>query len=166
MNAPLEQFLLGMRRLAGGVCVVTTAHDGQSYGLTATSVCSLSVSPPSMLICINRNADSHSPICKARVLCVNVLAETQRHIAQRFGGADQLKGPARFEGGDWTLSEAGLPKLAGCLSSFDCDVAQISECKTHSIFICIVRSVCVEDGAPLIYWQAQFHSVSPVAVLN
>jgi flavin reductase (DIM6/NTAB) family NADH-FMN oxidoreductase RutF len=163
MNAPLDQFLSGMRRLAGGVCVVTTAYEGLRYGLTATSVCSLSVSPPSVLICVNRDAESHAPICKARVLCVNILSATQGDIANRFGGAN--KGPERFNGIDWETSESGVPRLAGCLSSFDCDVAQISECKTHSIFICIVRSVTVDDGAPLIYWQRQFHSISPTAAL-
>ncbi len=47
--------LLAMRRLARSVTVISSAHDGRRYSMSATAVDSLSTDPPSLLICINRS---------------------------------------------------------------------------------------------------------------
>jgi flavin reductase (DIM6/NTAB) family NADH-FMN oxidoreductase RutF len=155
----LKRFLRGMRGLAGGVCVIATEYGGERYGLTVTSVCSLSVAPPSLVLCVNRDADAYEPIVKARVLSVNVLSAAQRQIARVFGGLESTKGRLRFERTAWLCSAAGLPVLEGCLASLDCDVAHICEYTTHSVLICTVRSVSVDEGAPLVYWKRDFHTL-------
>jgi len=161
-----EAFRRGMRGLAGGVCVIATEYEGLRYGLTVTSVCSLSLRPPSLVICVNRDAEAHDPICRTRALSVNVLSASQQSTARVFGGLETERGPLRFAEADWTRSAAGLPALIGCLSNLDCHVEEIADGRTHSILICAVRAVSVDGGAPLVYWERDFHTLAdarPVA---
>jgi flavin reductase (DIM6/NTAB) family NADH-FMN oxidoreductase RutF len=52
-----------------------------------------------------------------------------------------------------------LPLLAGALCCLDCEVTEIADGGTHSIVIGVVRSVSVDRGAPLVYWERDFHSI-------
>jgi flavin reductase (DIM6/NTAB) family NADH-FMN oxidoreductase RutF len=113
------------------------------------------------VICVNRDAEAHDPICRVRAVSVNVLSVAQQSTARIFGGLESLRGPLRFEQAAWTRSVGGLPMLEGSLASFDCDVETIADGKTHSILICTVRAVSVERGAgPLVYWERDFHRLA------
>ncbi|MGE0314225.1 MAG: flavin reductase family protein [Lautropia sp.] len=72
----------GIRVLAGGVCIVATAHEETRLGLTATSVCSLTLDPPMIVVCVNRDAGAHATMLETRRISVN------------FPGADRR--PARY----------------------------------------------------------------------
>ena len=54
-----DVFKQSMRLLAGGVCIVATNSNGEWHGLTMTAVCSLTVDPPSLIACVNRDAGAH-----------------------------------------------------------------------------------------------------------
>jgi flavin reductase (DIM6/NTAB) family NADH-FMN oxidoreductase RutF len=142
-----SRFMQGMRGLAGGVCVIATEHEGERYGLTVTSVCSLSVAPPSVVICVDRCADAHDPICRAAAVTVNVLAASQRGVARLFAGLEAARGPARFEQTGWARSATGLPRLADSLCCLDCEVTAIADGGTHSILIAVV------------HWGRDFHTI-------
>jgi flavin reductase (DIM6/NTAB) family NADH-FMN oxidoreductase RutF len=88
-----EAFRQGMRRLAAGVTIVTTIHDGERSGLTATAVTSLSVDPPQLLVCVNREAGSHDLIRRGERMCVNVLSHAHKNLAARFAGQGGITGP-------------------------------------------------------------------------
>ena len=84
-----EIFKAGMRCLASGVTIITTIHDGQRAGLTATAVCSLSVDPPQLLVCVSHKAEAHDIIHRGSVLCVNLLARFLEDAGSRDYGYDQ-----------------------------------------------------------------------------
>jgi len=145
-------FKAGMRCLASGVTIITTIHDGQRGGLTATAVCSLSVEPPQLLVCISHKAEAHDIIHRGSVLCVNLLARQHHGLAARFAGQTGVVGAARFAEGTWSSLRTGAPVLDGAVASFDCLVAERVESATHSIFIGRVVDVRVRpDLQPLIY---------------
>ena len=147
-----EAFKSAMRCLAAGVTIVTTIHDGQRAGLTATAVCSLTVDPPQLLVCVNQRAEAHGLIHRGSVMCVNLLARHHRDLAARFAGQGGISGAARFAMGDWTTLRTGAPVLADAVASFDCLVAERVESATHSIFIGRVVDVRSRaDASPLIY---------------
>src|SRR5260221_12983341 len=79
-------FKTAMRRVASTVCVLTTEYEGRRWGLTATAICSLSAEPPSLIACVNREAEAHTAITLSRRICINVLSEEQIEVAQRFSG--------------------------------------------------------------------------------
>lgn len=149
-----------MRRLAGGVTIITTTHDGQINGLTATAVTSLTAEPPQLLVCVNRSAAAHDLIRRGARLCVNALALEHRALAGRFAGIDGVHGPERFEAGDWTRLTTGAPVLADALAAFDCEIADAVDVATHTIFICRVVDVRARgDGEALIYESGSFGGI-------
>ena len=69
----LATFKQAMRHLIGGVSVITAGADEARTGLTVTSAISLSLDPPTMLVCVNRNASAWPVIQRERHYCVNIL---------------------------------------------------------------------------------------------
>src|SRR4051812_48196845 len=93
---PANDFRGAMRHLPGGVSVITAGRGRDITGMTVTSVSSLSVEPPSLIVSINREASSWPLIKRYGSFGVNILAADQIAIAERFTGKDGLKGAARF----------------------------------------------------------------------
>src|SRR5207237_1495577 len=85
-----------MRHLTGGVSVVTAGRGRDISGMTVTSVSSLSVDPPALIVSINRGASCWPLLQRYGAFGVNILTSDQIDIAERFTGKDGLKGAARF----------------------------------------------------------------------
>ena len=88
-----NDFRAAMRRLAGGVSVITAGRGKDISGMTVTSVSSLSVDPPSLIVGINRAASSWPLLKRYGFFGVNILNADQLDIAERFTGKDGSKGP-------------------------------------------------------------------------
>jgi len=156
-------FKSGMRRLAAGVSVITTALKGERHGLVATSVCSVSAEPPSLLVCVNQEASSHAAIREAGIFCVNLLGQDDDLLAKRF--SDPAARALRFADREWSTLATGAPALVGALASFDCDVATMIPSGSHTIFIGNVQAAKLwqNDIAPLIYLDGRFAACVPHA---
>ena len=151
----LEQFKLGMRLLAGAVNIITSAHGGRRYGMTATAVCSVSADPPTVLACINKLATTYGVVAKSKVFCVNVLRAEDSELSRTFSGA--TSGEGRFKSRDWTRLATGAPVLIDSLVSFDCRVVKKLMHGTHGIFFGQVEQVLVgKQGKPLLYSEGQY----------
>lgn len=146
-----------MRQQAGAVTVIAVGKPGDRTGLTATAVCSVSDKPPTLLICVNRNASAHKRIAAEGAFSVNVLARDQEPLAMRFSGQTGHEGEARFDAGEWTTAATGAPILKRAIASLDCVLVEEHETSTHSIYIGRVRDGRVrEDAEPLIYFRGAF----------
>lgn len=131
-----DLFRTGMRKLAGAVNIITTTDDkGRRCGITATAVCSLSVEPPALVACVNRETSVGTVAPKSRIFCVNVLGHEQQHIADTFAGRTGLARDERFSCGVWQTLSTGAPALEGARVSFDCELIEVSEFSTHMILI-------------------------------
>jgi cob(II)yrinic acid a,c-diamide reductase len=150
-----------MRHQAAGVSVVATGEVGSRVGLTATSVASLSDSPPKLLVCVGRAAQAHDAIHKNGVFSVNFLAAGHQALAQRFAGRHDVDGESRFLEGRWSTLETGAPVLADALSSLDCRLLESHTFSTHSIFIGRVVAGCNNvDADPLVYFRGGYREIS------
>ena len=155
-----ELYKTGMRQLTAGVTIVTTAIGNERRGLTATAVCSLSVEPPTLLACVNREAGAHDPTLQSRVFCVNLLATHHRGLAALF--ADPGKSEERFESGEWGTLESGAPVLMDSLASFDCILGQTMRTDTHTVLTGRVQAVRSDASLePLLYSRGEFGSFAP-----
>jgi len=128
-------FRSAMRHLAGGVSVITVGRGTDITGMTVTSVSSLSVDPPTLIVSINRESSSWPLLKTHGVFGVNILNADQLDVAERFSGKDGLKGAARFAGAQWITLVSGVPLLAGALAAIDCEVEDIVERHSHAIVI-------------------------------
>jgi flavin reductase (DIM6/NTAB) family NADH-FMN oxidoreductase RutF len=104
-----------MRVLAGGVSVITVGRGKDITGMTVTSVSSLSVDPPTLIVSVNRESSSWPLLQRYGAFGVNILSADQLDVAERFSGKGGLKGADRFVGAQWVTRATGVPLLAGAL---------------------------------------------------
>lgn len=143
-----------MRRFATTVSVVTARHAGESRGVTATAVTSVSLEPPSLLVVLSGRASALPPLLAAGRFCVNVLTAEQQHISEAFSSR-QLAG-RRFEYGSWVESD-GYLRLEGCQASAFCELRQSHRFGTHFLCIGEVKQVHLcDDVNPLMYVNGRY----------
>ena len=153
-------FRNAMRQLSGGVSVITAGKGKDISGMTVTSVSSLSVDPPSLIVSLNRESSSWPLVKRYGFFGVNILTSDQVGIAERFTGKGGLKGADRFAGAQWTTRASGVPLLADALAAIDCEVEDIVERHSHAIVIGRVLDVAVSARtAALAYWQGRYVAI-------
>jgi flavin reductase (DIM6/NTAB) family NADH-FMN oxidoreductase RutF len=153
-------FRSAMRRLTGGVSVITAGIGWDISGMTVTSVSSLSVDPPALIVSINRESSSWPLVRRYGCFGVNILTSDQIDIAERFTGKDGLKGAERFASAHWTTRVSGVPLLTDALAVIDCGVEDMAERHSHAIVIGRVLDVAVSARiAALAYWQGRYVAI-------
>ena len=145
-----------MGHFATGITVVTThGPDGKRYGLTMNAVCSLSLTPPLMLICVDKRAESHPAFQPARGFVVNMLDESQQEVSRRFAvsGGEKFTGIACREG------VTGAPILEDSLAWVECRVIEVHDGGDHTIYIGEVEAADAREGHPLLYYRGKYRSL-------
>ena len=150
-----------MRHLAGGVSVVTAGTGDERTGATVTTAHSLSVDPETMVVSINLSSSTWPVIRRFGHYCVNLLAQGQQPVADRFAGRGGVKGRERYLGAEWTVLETGAGVLVGAVASVDCEVEEIIERHSHALILGTVRAVAVNGGEPLVYSHGRYGRVAP-----
>jgi flavin reductase (DIM6/NTAB) family NADH-FMN oxidoreductase RutF len=155
-----DGFRGAMRHLAGGVSVITAGRGEDIAGMTVTSVSSLSVDPPTLIVSVNRDASSWPVLKRHGFFGINILAADQLEIAERFSGKGGLKGAERFAGAQWISRRSGVPLLVGALAAIDCAVEETIERHSHAIVIGRVLDIQASGHtAALAYWQGRYVAV-------
>ncbi|HEY57709.1 MAG TPA: flavin reductase family protein [Anaerolineae bacterium] len=160
MTLPLPEALRqAMRRWASGVTVVSTLYQGQPYGMTVSSLTSVSLDPPYVLVSLARDAQTRQAVLEAGFFGVTILAEHQADLSERFAG--QVEGPERFHGVETLTLVTGAPLLAEGLAYLDCRVAQTLEVGTHTLVIGAVQAARKGHAAlPLVYFNRDYHRLA------
>ena len=146
------QFRHVVGHLASGVTVLTTAHDGRRYGMTASSVTSLSMDPPMMLACVNNLAPTCEAVEQSGRFVVNILAEAQGELAHQFATAASDK----YRNVGVHLGRGGIPLITEALANIECEVDEQVVGGSHTIFLGRVVSATAGDGQPLTYYRGGF----------
>ena len=160
MPIDIQTFRETMGLFPGAVTLITTGHGDLKRGITATAVCSVSDSPPSLLVCVNRKTGTCCEIARSGQFSVQLLGQDHADVAMAFAGAKGLSGVRKFETGDWTRCAAGLPRLTNALASISCQVIATTGSGSHSIFIGQIEDVAIAEGEALIYAQSKFQRLA------
>ena len=154
VDPALFRQLLG--RFATGVTVVTTRRaDGARVGMTASSIASVSLEPPLLLVSIDHRNDMHGALQAAQRFVVNVLAADQEAISRRFADATEH----RFDQGEaigYRNNPEGLPVLDGVLAHIECTKVQAVPAGDHTVFFGLVTGGAVTDRRPLLYYRGGY----------
>ena len=141
---------------ATGVTVITANTPTGPAGMTASAVCSLSVEPVQLLVCISERLPTHNALVASGRFAVNVLGEGQSDLARRFARA----GIDKFASVKTTSCD-GIPLLDRAIAHFVCDVHERFPGGDHSIFIGNVVKLGLRRGSlPLLYFASEFGSLS------
>ena len=151
---PLDatRFRRTMGQFATGVSVVTVRTADGGLGMTASSVSSLSLEPPLLLVCVGNEAAILDALLRAERFGVNVLAAHQETLARRF--ADRSR--QRLAAAELELSPGGVPILGGALARIECRYDRHFAAGDHSIVIGMLEWSDLASGEPLCYLRGGF----------
>jgi flavin reductase (DIM6/NTAB) family NADH-FMN oxidoreductase RutF len=143
-----------------GVTVVT-AHASTPCGMTANAFTSVSLDPPSILVCVNRNAALYRAVREAGSFAVSVLAADQEDLARYFADHRRPRGAAEFGAVGWTPAPlTGTPVLDGSLAWFDCDLTASYDGGDHEIFLgTVLASGYGAAGGALVFFSGSFRQL-------
>jgi flavin reductase (DIM6/NTAB) family NADH-FMN oxidoreductase RutF len=147
-----DEFRDVIGHFASGVTVITAHHDGEPKGTTASAVTSLSLEPPMVLVCLNKESSTGKAVAASGRFAVNILGEDQAEEAMRFA----KKAGDKFAGVAVSTGQRGEPLLAEALATLECHVAENVTGGTHSVFFGEVERASARSGAPLAYFRGQF----------
>jgi flavin reductase (DIM6/NTAB) family NADH-FMN oxidoreductase RutF len=148
-----DEFRSVLGRFPSGVTVVTTKDgDGSDEGMTVSAFCSVSLSPPLVLICIEKNASAYEALTAASGFVVNILAATQEQIARRFSIVDI----DRFEGVGYSRSPNGFAVLDDVLGVIECAKFAVHDAGDHTIIVGEVEAARAQNGTPLLYYRGGY----------
>lgn len=151
-----ELFKLAMRRMASSVCVVTSVDNSNTpHAITATAISSLSLEPPTLLVCINRWAAIHTAVLEKKQFCINILNNAQKPVAEQCSRKQIDKDYLHRQ--FWRRDKNGLPYLPDSLACVFCVLDRAIEYSTHSIFFGLAGHSLVQgEIAPLLYFDGQY----------
>ncbi len=155
-----DEFRGAMRHLVGAVSVITTGRGADVTGMTVTSVSSLSLDPPTLIVSINRASSTWPVLKRYGIFGVNLLTSDQLDIAERFSGKNGLKGRERFAAGKWIARGPGAPLLVEAAAAIDCEVEDVIERHSHAIVVGRVRDLMLSrHESALAYWHGRYVAV-------
>ena len=151
-------FRESMSRLGAAVTLIATDGPAGRHGFTASAVCSVTDTPPTLLICMNRSVSSHADFMANGVLSVNVLAGAHEMLSNTFANRS-VSMSDRFGATTWSAGLTGAPLLHGAAASFDCRISEVSEIGTHSVLFCEIRQIVLGDAVPdaLLWCSRGYH---------
>jgi flavin reductase len=151
-----QAFRDAMAKMAAAVNIITTDGPAGKAGFAATAVCSVTDSPASLLVCLNRSASVFETVIANGVVCVNVLSVDHQTLSSLFGGKTPVE--ERFAAADWHVGATGAPMLSDAMVSFDCVITETQDIGTHRILFCSVKAIEERDAAgALLYYKRGYH---------
>ena len=157
MPVDKQEFRGVMGHFATGVTVITT-HDGngQRFGLTANAVSSVSLEPPLVLCCVDKQSESHAAFGTSKVFTVNILTNDQEVLSRKFAksGAD------KFEGVGYRIGQTGTPILNDVLAHLECEIRHQFDAGDHTIFVGEPIDVAMDqETEPLLYFRGGYRNL-------
>jgi len=120
--------------------------------MTVSAFCSVSLEPPLVLICIEKNASVYEALTNAPQFVVNILSAKQEQIARRFSIIDI----DRFEGVGFSRSRNGIAVLDEVLGVIECKRVALHDAGDHTIIVGEVEAGRTENGTPLLYYRGGY----------
>jgi flavin reductase (DIM6/NTAB) family NADH-FMN oxidoreductase RutF len=153
-----------MQHWPSGVTVVTMPTSHGRHGMTASAFTSVSVTPPLVLVVVDKRWRSHDFIAAAGTFCVNILGEDQSALADRFAGRDPTL-EDRFAGVATSVSSGGSAVLTAAVAHLDCVGDSQHDAGDHTIYVGRVVEAVVHrhDTPPLLYYARDYALIVPRA---
>jgi len=158
MSVQQAEFRQVMGHFATGVTIITT-HDGQGqlFGLTANAVCSVSLEPPLVLVCVDKAAESYPALSASGAFTINLLAQSQEALSRRFAKS----GGDKFAGVGYRIGDNGAPILEDVIAHLACVARHRFDAGDHTIFVGEVLQLAVSsEENPLLFFRGGYRNLS------
>ena len=137
-----DNFRLAMRRYIYSVSIMSNKDDQDLLNaITVSSVTSISMDPPSLLICINKSARIHDTLKIGSQFCINLLNKDQEDLSNICSDEDSYD--ERFKDKNWDTKE--IPFLTNAQANIFCKVDKLTSYHTHTIVVGLVEDANHSD---------------------
>jgi flavin reductase (DIM6/NTAB) family NADH-FMN oxidoreductase RutF len=141
------------RQFITGVTVVTTMDGDTPRGLAVNAFSSISLEPPTVMVCVQHTSSTHDVLFRATHLAINILSTEQLDVVATFAS----KASDKFATIAWEPGpHGGAPLLPGSSAQMEVEIRERLRASTHSVFICRVVHAAVTESAPMIYSAGRF----------
>ncbi|GBD32229.1 Flavin-dependent monooxygenase, reductase subunit HsaB [bacterium HR33] len=148
-----ERFRELLGRFATGVTVLTALDgEGKPAGMTASALSAVSLDPPLLLVCVNRDIEFCAILRRSLRFAINVLAEDQENLSRRFA----TEGIDRFAGVGYRICSERLPLLEGVVAHIWCEVEEAKDAGDHVVFFARVLGGEAYDRRPLLHFRGSY----------
>ena len=142
---------------ATGVTVATTVDPaGRDCGMTASAIAAVSLEPPLLLICVDRDAKFHAAVGFGRAFALNILAADQEHVSETFAS----KAADPFADIEFHREPGGLLLLDGVVAHIMCEFCQSYEAGDHTVFFGTVTHGVVFNRHPLLHFRSGYATIA------
>ncbi len=145
-----REFRRALGRFASGVTVITTVHEGSTYGMTANAFISVSLDPPLVLVSVDNRSNMHKILPRSKRYGVSILSDKQEYFSKHFAGRRKEGIEIPFV---WRNE---VPLLDGALAHLVCQVVDEHPAGDHTLYIGQVEYLAYEDGAPLLFYTGTY----------
>lgn len=152
-----EEFKEAVGKFPTGVAIISTANNGNLWGFTANSFVSVSLSPPLVSFCLDKESGSFEAFSRAEYFAVSILANDQADIAKHFAH----KSSDKFLNIDHKIMDfSGTPLVVGAVCFIECRKYNQFECGDHFIFVGEVMKTTINDKkSPLLYFAKTYQEM-------
>ncbi len=157
MAVDIQTFRSVMSRFATGVTVVTTLVGTERLGITVNAFCSVSLTPPLVLICIEHGSHVHDALIESGVFAVNFLSQDQEQLSICFAGNSRER-YSNFCGVSSHIAVTGAPVFDDSLGFVDCRIVATYPGGDHTIILGQVEAQDAYDGEPLLYYRSRYRN--------
>lgn len=155
-----EVFRHAMSLLSAPVVLVTTDGPSGRHGLTVSAICSVSLSPPTLLFCINRDNRSHEAFLENRKVGISILKPGHEALAFRFASGS-LTQEEKFKDNEWIVDQEASPVLADASVTLTGRIMEILPSGSHDIIISQIQDIVFheEHHQALVWFGKGFHHI-------
>lgn len=146
-------------QFATGITVVTTLDkDGKPIGLTANSFASVSLEPPLVSWCVDKQSTRFTEFAAAEHYTISVLTQEQQAISDLF--AQRSWDDTVFDDVEWFGGPHGVPQLPDVGARFHCRTEHLYEGGDHLIIVGAVLEYDCDAQPPLLFSQGEYRILS------
>jgi flavin reductase (DIM6/NTAB) family NADH-FMN oxidoreductase RutF len=144
------------RKFVTGVTVVTAMDEETPRGLAVNAFASISLDPPTVMICVQRTSSTHDCLYTTDNLAINILSVDQLDVVNVFAG----KSPDKFAQVDWVSGPYGSPLIERSSAQMEVEIRERLQASTHTVFICRVLHATASERTAMVYSSGQFYDGS------
>ncbi|MFC9556807.1 flavin reductase family protein [Rhodococcus sp. NPDC056960] len=140
------------RQFVTGVTVITAMDGDTPKGLAVNAFASISLDPPTVMVCVQRTSNTHDCLFRSDHLAINILSTAQVDVVNRFASKSEDK----FAGLNWQPGPFGSPLIDLSSAQMEVEIRERLQASTHTVFICRVLHAATSEETPMIYSAGKF----------
>ncbi len=151
-------FRAAMRRVVGGVTVITTRHDNRPWGMTVSAFTPVCMEPPTLLVCLNNRTVTASNVSRDGRFAVNLLSQSQLHLSKLCSqaGEDKYLDEHIVPQSD-VPRHMSMPVLRNSIVTFECKAAEVRPVGSHLVVMATIDGILAPSSLPpLLYGGGRY----------